>query len=101
MCRNAGGVCPYGHKCQYAHSPDELRTHVFGEKYKTEPCAGFHMLGMCPYGDRCKFQHMDMDRASPLIVRTTIPTTAELVDAFVAALDDADVIAAPPWLLLR
>ncbi|KAI8901772.1 hypothetical protein BC833DRAFT_511299, partial [Globomyces pollinis-pini] len=59
MCRSREetGVCPYGPKCQFAHSPSELRVLDRHPKYKTEMCKTFWERGSCPYGRRCCFIH--------------------------------------------
>ncbi|CAG8477142.1 10330_t:CDS:2 [Diversispora eburnea] len=61
MCRNweERGSCRYGSKCQYAHSPVELREVAHHPKYKTEICKTFWQNGTCPYGKRCCFIHND------------------------------------------
>lgn len=59
LCRpfEESGICRYGHKCQFAHGSQELRTLSRHPKYKTEPCRTFHSVGLCPYGTRCHFIH--------------------------------------------
>jgi hypothetical protein len=51
------GECPYGMKCQFAHSPSELRQLDRHPRYKTERCNTFWEKGTCPYGRRCCFIH--------------------------------------------
>ena len=53
------GACPYGNKCQFAHSPSELRTLDRHPRYKTQRCNTFWENGSCPYGRRCCFIHME------------------------------------------
>lgn len=59
LCRSfeEHGSCRYGKKCQFAHSPKELRIINRHPKYKTEMCESFHTTGYCPYGGRCHFIH--------------------------------------------
>mmetsp|Transcript_29377 Transcript_29377/g.78932 ORF Transcript_29377/g.78932 Transcript_29377/m.78932 type:complete len:490 (-) Transcript_29377:213-1682(-) len=63
MCKNwmEKGTCPYGHKCQFAHGPDDMRLREHKPTYKTRPCQTFIQTGRCPYGTRCKFRHGDDD----------------------------------------
>ena len=53
------GQCPYGTKCQFAHSPSELRNLDRHPRYKTQRCNTFWENGSCPYGRRCCFIHME------------------------------------------
>lgn len=59
MCRSfeETGTCRYGARCQFAHSPKELRNVDRHPKYKTEMCRTFWEKGSCPYGKRCCFIH--------------------------------------------
>lgn len=50
------GSCPYGRKCKYAHSKEELRSKEVVDNYRTVECTKFKE-GYCPYGDRCNFIH--------------------------------------------
>ncbi|CAG5098541.1 Oidioi.mRNA.OKI2018_I69.XSR.g15760.t1.cds [Oikopleura dioica] len=59
------GFCRYGKKCQFAHSPKELRNVLRHPKYKTEMCDSFHTVGVCPYGNRCHFVHNDIEALRP------------------------------------
>lgn len=61
MCRGFSevGYCKYGDRCQFCHSPDELRTVKRHPKYKTEICKTFWSEGSCPYGSRCCFIHLE------------------------------------------
>lgn len=59
------GFCRYGKKCQFAHSPKELRNLLRHPKYKTEMCDSFHTVGVCPYGNRCHFVHNDIEALRP------------------------------------
>lgn len=61
MCRsfNEVGFCKYGDRCQFCHSPSELRTVKRHPKYKTEVCKTFWSEGNCPYGGRCCFIHLE------------------------------------------
>lgn len=51
LCRSAEetGECPYGPKCQFAHSLAELRTIDRHPRYKTEMCKTFWDHGMCEH----------------------------------------------------
>ncbi|KAJ2844462.1 hypothetical protein IWW36_005178, partial [Coemansia brasiliensis] len=67
------GVCPYGHKCVFAHGHGELRVREQQQQqqqqsaprvrqstnplYKTRLCQRFTEQGACPYGERCQFAH--------------------------------------------
>ncbi|KAI9332161.1 hypothetical protein DFJ73DRAFT_856154 [Zopfochytrium polystomum] len=51
------GTCPYGSKCQFAHSESELRVVTRHPKWKTALCKRYWMTGTCPYGDQCSFIH--------------------------------------------
>ncbi|KAL1921536.1 uncharacterized protein VTP21DRAFT_11252 [Calcarisporiella thermophila] len=59
MCRTfeEKGYCPYGNKCEYAHSEAELRPIYRPWNFKTKPCRTFHEKGHCPYGKRCHYRH--------------------------------------------
>ncbi|KAL1919487.1 uncharacterized protein VTP21DRAFT_2180 [Calcarisporiella thermophila] len=59
MCRTMmeKGNCPYGNKCEYAHSQSELRPIYRPWNYKTKQCRTFHEKGHCPYGKRCHYLH--------------------------------------------
>ncbi|ELA41714.1 uncharacterized protein VICG_01218 [Vittaforma corneae ATCC 50505] len=61
MCRSFSevGFCKYGDRCQFCHSPSELRTVKRHPKYKTEICKTFWNEGNCPYGSRCCFIHLE------------------------------------------
>ncbi|KAI5191634.1 butyrate response factor [Nematocida sp. AWRm77] len=49
--------CPYGDKCQFAHSLKELRDVERHPRYKTELCKTYTTFGTCSYGKRCCFIH--------------------------------------------
>jgi hypothetical protein len=53
MCKivKAGGSCPKGDKCAFAHALEEL----FG--YKFSLCRNFMDTGVCQFGDKCTFAH--------------------------------------------
>jgi hypothetical protein len=53
FCRNisAGGSCPKGAKCAFAHSLGEMRG------YKSTLCRNFADTGSCKHGQRCTFAH--------------------------------------------
>ncbi|KAI9341545.1 hypothetical protein DFJ73DRAFT_843600 [Zopfochytrium polystomum] len=51
------GSCPYGNKCQFAHSESELRFVTRHPKWKTALCKRYWMTGTCPFGDLCSFIH--------------------------------------------
>lgn len=55
------GFCKYGEKCQFSHSPIELRDVTRHPKYKTETCKVFWEYGSCPYGKRCCFLHSNLN----------------------------------------
>jgi hypothetical protein len=74
------GVCPYGPKCQFAHSLEELRSLDRHPRYKTEMCKTFWEKGSCPYGKRCCFIHTFKDD-EPITPTVTTPTTAVPVPA--------------------
>lgn len=57
------GTCRYGARCQFAHTPAELRPTPRHPRYKTEVCRTYWELGTCPYGKRCCFIHDE--RAAP------------------------------------
>jgi hypothetical protein len=78
------GICPYGPKCQFAHSLEELRSLDRHPRYKTEMCKTFWERGSCPYGKRCCFIHTFKDDE---------PTTTPLNNA--PPLSD-DTVAAEP-----
>lgn len=62
MCRTLQetGHCRYSAKCQFAHSPSELRPVPRHPRYKTELCATYwERTGDCPYGRRCCFIHTE------------------------------------------
>lgn len=61
MCRTweETGTCRYGLRCQFAHSPAELRVIPRHPRYKTEICKTFWEMGNCPYGKRCCFIHTE------------------------------------------
>lgn len=62
MCRTLQetGHCRYSSKCQFAHSPSELRPVPRHPRYKTELCATYwERTGDCPYGRRCCFIHTE------------------------------------------
>ena len=62
MCRTLQetGHCRYATKCQFAHSPSELRPVPRHPRYKTELCATYwERTGDCPYGRRCCFIHTE------------------------------------------
>ncbi|KAJ3371298.1 hypothetical protein HDU91_005432 [Kappamyces sp. JEL0680] len=63
LCRSTEetGECPYGPKCQFAHSLAELRVLERHPRYKTEMCKTFWEHGTCPYGRRCCFIHTRTD----------------------------------------
>ena len=56
---NDAAKCPYGKRCRYAHSPDELRQRRRCRHWRTKPCRTFAQKGECPYGERCFFIHED------------------------------------------
>lgn len=58
------GACRYGARCQFAHTPDELRPTPRHPRYKTEVCRTYWELGTCPYGKRCCFIHDERGAAS-------------------------------------
>eukprot|EP01026_Neomeris_dumetosa_P046165 TRINITY_DN3925_c0_g1_i3.p2 TRINITY_DN3925_c0_g1~~TRINITY_DN3925_c0_g1_i3.p2 ORF type:complete len:238 (+),score=21.09 TRINITY_DN3925_c0_g1_i3:303-1016(+) len=60
------GNCPYGERCQYAHSENELRTVTRHPKYKTTACRQFQLKGECPYGRRCQFIHEPKEASKPV-----------------------------------
>ncbi|KAJ3308899.1 hypothetical protein HDV04_000708 [Boothiomyces sp. JEL0838] len=69
--REETGVCPYGPKCQFAHSEAELRVLDRHPKYKSEQCKTFWEKGTCPYGKRCCFIHTSKDDVKkPLMIKT-------------------------------
>lgn len=55
------GTCRYGSRCQFAHSPAELRPIPRHPRYKTEICTTFWTKGKCPYGKRCCFIHTEQE----------------------------------------
>ncbi|KAL1917430.1 uncharacterized protein VTP21DRAFT_3823 [Calcarisporiella thermophila] len=59
MCRTfeEKGHCPYGDRCEYAHTEAELRPLYRPWNFKTKPCRTFHESGHCPYGKRCHYRH--------------------------------------------
>lgn len=63
LCRSYSelGYCKYGEKCQFSHSPIELRGINRHPKYKTETCRVFWEQGTCPYGKRCCFLHSNIN----------------------------------------
>lgn len=57
------GVCPYNHKCKFAHGSHELRRNEeVNFRYKTKECGTFFKEGSCHYGDRCNFLHVKKNR---------------------------------------
>ncbi|KNE72048.1 hypothetical protein AMAG_15989 [Allomyces macrogynus ATCC 38327] len=74
LCRSyeETGACRYGPKCQFAHSPMELRAVHRHPKYKTEICRTFHEQGWCPYGRRCCFIHNDPNSGGKTALRTLV-----------------------------
>jgi hypothetical protein len=44
--------CRYGHTCQFAHGPEELREVKRHEQWKTKTCKAW-LQGGCSYGGRC------------------------------------------------
>lgn len=56
------GHCRYGTKCQFAHSPSEIRKVQRHPRYKTEICKTYWRDGTCPYGKRCCFIHKREDQ---------------------------------------
>jgi hypothetical protein len=52
LCRSTEetGECPYGPKCQFAHTLNELRVLDRHPRYKTEMCKTYWQHGTCPYG---------------------------------------------------
>ncbi|KAL1915371.1 uncharacterized protein VTP21DRAFT_6829 [Calcarisporiella thermophila] len=85
MCRTfeEKGYCPYGKKCEYAHSESELRPIYRPWNFKTKPCRTFHEKGHCPYGKRCHYRHAGGPDEIPRNViigppppTSTTPTTA-------------------------
>lgn len=71
--REENGQCPYGSKCQFAHSEKELRNLDRHPRYKTEMCKTFWEKGSCPYGKRCCFIHTQRQRtqSEPIKIITT------------------------------
>jgi hypothetical protein len=59
MCQSAerNERCRYGNRCNFAHSPEELRFTKKHPRYKTELCKSFTLNGYCSYGKRCCFIH--------------------------------------------
>lgn len=53
----ASASCPYGIRCQFAHSLEELRDVERHPRYKTELCKTYTARGECAYGKRCCFIH--------------------------------------------
>lgn len=53
----ASASCPYGSRCQFAHSLQELRDVERHPRYKTELCKTYTSRGECAYGKRCCFIH--------------------------------------------
>ena len=53
--------CPYGNRCQYAHSKEELRARKHCRHWRTESCRNYERDGHCPYGSRCRFIHIEAD----------------------------------------
>lgn len=51
LCKNYLN-CPYGHKCMFAHNPQEINNN--NTKYKTQLCKNYLN---CPYGQKCMFAH--------------------------------------------
>tara|TARA_X000001036_G_scaffold181581_1_gene171744 strand:- start:229 stop:735 length:507 start_codon:yes stop_codon:yes gene_type:complete len=64
MCKNVmqGKDCPYGFKCQFAHSTAELRQRPEWLPERVDPfhqtCRPFRVHGVCPFGAKCKFSHV-------------------------------------------
>ncbi|KAL0241611.1 hypothetical protein GEMRC1_006846 [Eukaryota sp. GEM-RC1] len=75
------GTCPYGVKCQFAHSIHELQSSPNSHRYKTEVCRQFELTGLCQYGSRCRFLHP----------RNSL-TPAGLLNRFRLTLDDEKVV---------
>jgi hypothetical protein len=80
------GICPYGPKCQFAHSLEELRSMDRHPRYKTEMCKTFWERGSCPYGKRCCFIHTFKDdepltptATSPDMLPANVPAAAEVM----------------------
>jgi len=51
------GECPFGDKCHFAHSTEELLPVLRHPNYKTKECQNFFLHGTCAYGVRCRFIH--------------------------------------------
>ncbi|KAJ1566522.1 hypothetical protein HK405_009461 [Cladochytrium tenue] len=68
MCRTfaAQGSCPYGARCQFAHSEEELRSVSRHPKWKTALCKRYWNTGSCPFDAECSFIHF-LDEASVLL----------------------------------
>jgi hypothetical protein len=58
MCRlfEQGG-CPFGHKCNFAHGPEELRCVQNDGRFQTRPCDVYGQTGHCRHGLNCFFKH--------------------------------------------
>ena len=62
MCKHLEtGQCPFGDKCRFAHSDEEIRKSIVNNiisqnpRYKTTFCT--FQDGSCPKGEKCHFAH--------------------------------------------